>query len=114
MRIVLPHAVHGSWQNRPVPPPPHSPKQKLAIVVAGGPAPGINSVIGAATIRACLSNVEVLGIQDGFRWLMEGDISHVMPLSIADTSRIHFRGGSYVGISRANPTKDPKKLEEAL
>ena len=27
---------------------------KLAIVVAGGPAPGINSVIGAATIRARL------------------------------------------------------------
>jgi 6-phosphofructokinase len=30
---------------------------KLGIVVAGGPAPGINSVIGAATIRACLSGV---------------------------------------------------------
>src|SRR5438309_11865267 len=85
--------------------------KKLAIVVAGGPAPGINSVIGAATIRACLSNVEVLGIQDGFRWLMEGDTSHVVPLSIADTSRIHFRGGSHLGIARANPTKHPKRLQ---
>lgn len=26
--------------------------KKLAILVSGGPAPGINSVIGAATIRA--------------------------------------------------------------
>jgi 6-phosphofructokinase len=91
-----------------------SPKSKLAIVVAGGPAPGINSVIGAATIRACLSHVEVLGIQDGFRWLMEGDTSHVVPLTIEDTSRIHFRGGSFIGIARANPTKDPKKLEQTL
>ena len=33
--------------------------EKLAILVGGGPAPGINSVIGAATIRACLSGVEV-------------------------------------------------------
>ncbi|MCA9587573.1 MAG: 6-phosphofructokinase [Myxococcales bacterium] len=87
---------------------------KLAILVGGGPAPGINSVIGAATIRACLSGVEVLGIQDGYRWLMEGDTSHVMPLSISDTSRIHFRGGSHLGISRANPTRNPEHMAKAL
>ncbi len=87
---------------------------KLAILVGGGPAPGINSVIGAATIRAALSNVEVLGIQDGYRWLMEGDISHVTPLTIADTSRIHFRGGSHLGIARANPTKNPEHLERTF
>jgi len=89
-------------------------RNKLAIVCAGGPAPGINSVIGAATIRACLSGVEVLGVQDGFRWLMEGDTSHITPLSIADTSRIHFRGGSHIGIARANPTKNPKLLKTTL
>jgi 6-phosphofructokinase 1 len=88
--------------------------QKLAILVGGGPAPGINSVIGAATIRATLSGVEVLGVQDGFKWLMEGDTSRVTPLSIADTSRIHFRGGSTLGISRANPTKSPQLLAKCL
>jgi 6-phosphofructokinase 1 len=89
-------------------------RSKLAIVVAGGPAPGINSVIGAATIRACLSNVEVLGVQEGFRWLMAGDTSRVVPLTIADTSRIHFRGGSMLGISRANPTKKPEHMRNVL
>ncbi|PTL82107.1 diphosphate--fructose-6-phosphate 1-phosphotransferase [Vitiosangium sp. GDMCC 1.1324] len=88
--------------------------KKLAIVVAGGPAPGINSVIGAATIRARLSGVEVLGIQDGFKWLAEGDTSHVVPLTIEDTSRIHFRGGSYIGISRANPTRTPEHLQRTI
>ncbi|CAN5200422.1 diphosphate--fructose-6-phosphate 1-phosphotransferase [soil metagenome] len=83
---------------------------KLGILAAGGPAPGINSVIGAATIRACLSGVEVLGIQDGFKWLMKGDTSRVTPLGISDVSRIHFRGGSLLGVSRANPTKDPADL----
>jgi ATP-dependent phosphofructokinase / diphosphate-dependent phosphofructokinase len=87
---------------------------KLAILVGGGPAPGINSVIGAATIRAALSGVEVLGVQDGFRWLMEGDTSRVSALTIGDTSRIHFRGGSCIGISRANPTKSPALLERCL
>ncbi|NNJ52959.1 MAG: 6-phosphofructokinase, partial [Ignavibacteriaceae bacterium] len=79
-----------------------------------GPAPGINSVIGAATIRAEVEGVEVLGIKDGFRWIMEGDTSHARELTIHNVSRIHFRGGSYIGISRANPTKDEKHLENAV
>ncbi|NWF50722.1 MAG: 6-phosphofructokinase [Ignavibacteriaceae bacterium] len=88
--------------------------KKLAILVGGGPAPGINSVIGAATIRAVLEGVEVLGIKDGFQWIMEGDISHVKELTIQNVSRIHFRGGSYIGISRSNPTKDNKHLENTV
>ena len=74
----------------------------------------MNSVIGAATIRACLSNVEVIGLLDGFQWVMQGDTSHIVPLTIADTSRIHFRGGSHIGISRANPTKKPEHMRNVL
>ena len=55
-------------------------QKRLGILVGGGPAPGINSVIGAATIRAVLEGVEVLGIRDGFEWIMQGDIDHVAPL----------------------------------
>src|SRR6185295_9338230 len=90
------------------------PHHRLAILVGGGPAPGINSVIGAATIRACLEGVEVVGIRDGFEWLMRGDIDHVTPLTIDVVSRIHFRGGSHIGISRANPTSDPKRLDNVI
>ena len=88
--------------------------RKLAIVVGGGPAPGINSVIGAATIRGVLSGAEVIGIRDGFQWIMEGNIEHVSPLTIDEVSRIHFRGGSYIGISRANPTKSERHLENCV
>ena len=87
---------------------------KLGILVAGGPAPGINSVIGAATIRSNLSGVEVLGIQDGFANLMAGETAASRPLTIAEVSRIHFRGGSIIGISRANPTTDPMLLDRCL
>jgi 6-phosphofructokinase len=86
----------------------------LAILVGGGPAPGINSVIGAATIRARLEGIQVIGVRDGFEWLMQGDIDHVMPLTIDAVSRIHFRGGSHLGIARANPTKDPIFLENTV
>src|SRR5919197_4644942 len=91
---------------------PHD--SRLGILVGGGPAPGINSVSGAATIRAVLGDVEVLGIHEGFRWLMEGDSQHVTPLDIEHVSRIHFQGGSVLGTSRANPTKDPAHLEATL
>jgi len=89
-------------------------RKRLAILVGGGPAPGINSVIGAATIRAALEGVEVLGIEDGFEWIMQGNVDHVRPLTIDGVSRIHFRGGSHIGISRANPTTDPQLLENAV
>jgi 6-phosphofructokinase 1 len=88
--------------------------KKLAILVGGGPAPGINSVISAATIRGRLEGVEVVGIRDGFEWIMQGDIDHVTPLTIESVSRIHFRGGSHIGISRANPTTKPEYLENVV
>jgi 6-phosphofructokinase 1 len=88
--------------------------KKLAILVGGGPAPGINSVISAATIRAELEGVEVVGIRDGFEWIMQGNVDHVAPLTIEGVSRIHFRGGSHIGISRANPTKNPQHLENTV
>ena len=89
-------------------------RQRLAILVGGGPAPGINSVIAAATIRARLDDVDVLGVEDGFEWLMLGDTSHVRPLTIEGVSRIHFRGGSTLGISRANPTRDGRALDRVV
>jgi 6-phosphofructokinase 1 len=91
-----------------------SQRKKLAILVGGGPAPGINSVIGAATIRSILEGVDVIGVRDGFEWLMKGDIEHVRPLTVDAVSRIHFRGGSYIGISRANPTRTAEDLENTV
>jgi 6-phosphofructokinase 1 len=89
-------------------------KEKLAILVGGGPAPGINSVISAATIRALLQGVEVLGIRDGFDRLMHGRIEDVRPLNLEDVSRIHFSGGSYLGTARANPTKSEELLQTVI
>jgi 6-phosphofructokinase len=87
---------------------------KLGILVGGGPAPGINAVIGAASIRALLEGVEVVGIEEGFEYLMEGDLTHTRALTIENTSRIHFRGGSHLGTSRANPTTSAERLETTV
>src|SRR4029077_6701447 len=79
----------------------------LAILVGGGPAPGINAVIAAATIEARNRGLGVLGGFVGSRWLTQGDSAHAAELGITDVSRIHFDGGSILRTSRVNPTQTP-------
>ena len=86
---------------------------KLGILVGGGPAPGINGVIHAATIEAISNGLEVTGIYEGFKHLMEGKLVG-NPLSIADVSRIHLDGGSILRTSRANPTKSQDALHNCV
>ena len=87
---------------------------RLGILVGGGPAPGINSVISAVTIEAQNSNLEVIGIYDGFAGLIEGNTNDVCRLTIPDVSNIHFQGGSILRTSRANPTRSKEHLQSVV
>lgn len=92
----------------------HYRKKSLAILVGGGPAPGINGVIRSVTIEAINSGLNVIGILDGFSYLMKGDPSHTIELRIDDVSRIHFSGGSILGTSRENPTTSKEHLDATI
>jgi 6-phosphofructokinase 1 len=87
---------------------------KLALIVGGGPAPGINGVISAVTIEAINHGMEVLGVQDGFQELVQGRTDRVRQLSIDDVKAIHLRGGSILGTSRTNPTKSKADMDRVL
>jgi 6-phosphofructokinase len=86
----------------------------LAILVGGGPAPGINGVIAAATIEAINSGLSVIGIRDGYKWLALGDTSQAVKLTINDVSRIHFTGGSILRTSRINPAREEASLARTI
>ncbi|MBS1107896.1 MAG: pfkA [Deltaproteobacteria bacterium] len=86
----------------------------FGIVVGGGPAPGINGVIGAAATVALHAGARVIGCLDGFKWLMEGDTTHVRELSLEDVASVHLQGGSILHTSRANPTKKAETLEAVV
>ena len=88
-------------------------RRKLAILVGGGPAPGINGVIHSATIEASNNGIDVTGIFDGFEHLMQGQLVS-KPLSIEDVSRIHLKGGSILRTSRANPTRSEADLDRCV
>ena len=89
----------------------------VGILVGGGPAPGINGVIGAATMAAQSRGSQVVGIFEGFKYLMRGaeDIArHARVLEREDVVAIHMQGGSLLKTSRANPTKVPGDLERCV
>src|SRR6185437_1124961 len=87
---------------------------KLALLVGGGPAPGINGVISSVAIEAVEQGIEGLGLLDGFQGLARGDAGHYRKLTIEDVKAIHLRGGSILGTSRTNPTKSEKHMQNVL
>jgi hypothetical protein len=78
-----------------------------AILVGGGPAPGIHAVIAAAPIG-------ILGCQDGYRWRMRGDLSRREELPNEGLSPLHVKRGSVLRTSRANPTRSPGALRQGV
>lgn len=91
---------------------PH-PNKTIGILVGGGPAPGLNSVIHSVTIEAINNGFQVLGIMEGFRYLAEG-VRNMIPLTIEQVSRIHLKGGSILKTSRVNPTKKEETLRNTV
>ncbi|MBI5641300.1 MAG: 6-phosphofructokinase [Nitrospirae bacterium] len=85
----------------------------VAIVVGGGPAPGINGVISAAAIEAINEGKKVIGIVGGFKSLFAGDKKSAVSLTIEDVSRIHTTGGSILRTSR-DPVETAKEHFKTL
>lgn len=87
---------------------------KLALLVGGGPAPGINGVIGSVTLEAINQGIDVIGVTDGFQWLVKGELQYCRQLSVNDVKPIQLRGGSYLGTSRVNPAKSEEHMQGVL
>ena len=89
-------------------------RETLAILVGGGPAPGINGVIAAAAIEASNCDLRAIGIYDGYRDLAAGGKPKTVELTFDHVSRIHTTGGSILRTSRTNPAKDEATLERCV
>ncbi len=86
----------------------------LAILVGGGPAPGINGVIASAAMEAFNCGLRVVGIFDGYRDLAAGRAPQTVELTFDNVSRIHTSGGSILRTSRTNPAQDDRTLENCV
>lgn len=76
----------------------------IGILTAGGDCPGLNAVIRGVAKGAMHYGIRVIGIQDGFRGLVEN--RHI-PLDNRMVSGILTQGGTFLGSSRDKPHKMP-------
>jgi ATP-dependent phosphofructokinase / diphosphate-dependent phosphofructokinase len=75
----------------------------IGILVSGGPAPGINSVISAVVDEGHRRGLVVKGLRHGFKGLATGEPNAVVDISMDEAFRICHTGGSILGTSRFNP-----------
>lgn len=77
----------------------------IGLLTSGGDCPGLNAAIRAITKSAIGDyGIKVLGINDGFRGLVE---NRMVPLDDASVSGILTQGGTLLGTSRDKPNKMP-------
>jgi len=87
--------------------------KKVAMLFAGGPAPGANSVIGTAAYAFLNAGIEVVGIKHGYSNLIDYDGSAPLEEGKAyinirqeDLSHVRTSPGIVIGTARANPGKN--------
>lgn len=80
---------------------------KIALITSGGDCQGLNAAIRGVgkSLFQRMDNVEIYGMYDGYRGLIEGDYKFMEP---QDFSGILTEGGTILGTSRQNyvPGKD--------
>ncbi len=76
----------------------------IGILTSGGDCPGLNAAIRGVAKAALQQGTKVIGIQDGFRGLVE---NRTMALDDKAVSGILTRGGTFLGSSRDKPHKMP-------
>jgi 6-phosphofructokinase 1 len=84
---------------------------RIGILTGGGDCPGLNAVIRAVTRRSLDRGAEVIGVREGWRGLVKGNLQ---PLDYREISGILPRGGTIIGTSRTNPYKTEGGVEQVL
>lgn len=79
------------------------PFRRIGILTSGGDCPGLNAAIrGVAKPAQGIYGMEVLGIRNGFKGLIDGEIKPLLP---KDVSGILTIGGTILGTTREKPFK---------
>jgi 6-phosphofructokinase 1 len=85
--------------------------QKIGVLTGGGDCPGLNAVIRAIVKKSTKNNWEIIGIKNGWRGLINGEIELLTDYSV---SGILPKGGTIIGTSRTNPFKNEKDVEKVI
>jgi len=85
--------------------------QRIAVVTAGGDAPGMNAAIRSIVRTAIFHRLEVMGIERGYIGLIE---SQIRPLSTRSVSGIINLGGTILKTARCEEIKTSGGIQRAV
>jgi len=83
----------------------------IAVMTAGGDAPGMNACIRAVVRTASAYDINVIGVMNGFEGLINGEFR---PLSPREVGGILGRGGTILQTHRSARFREPDAQREAL
>jgi 6-phosphofructokinase 1 len=85
--------------------------RRIAVLTSGGDAPGMNAAIRAVVRAGADRRLEVVGVRDGFKGLMDGTF---VQLGVRDVGGMMQRGGTMLGTARAPEFKTAQGTARAL
>jgi phosphofructokinase-like protein len=83
--------------------------KKIGVLTGGGDCPGLNAVIRAVVRKSIQYNWEIIGIKNGWRGLIDGEVELLTDYSV---SGILPKGGTIIGTSRTNPFKNQEDIQK--
>lgn len=84
---------------------------KIGVLSSGGDAPGMNPAIRAVVRASVFNKVEIYGIYDGYKGLIDGHIKKMDANSVGD---IIQRGGTILGTARSEEFETKDGFQRAL
>jgi 6-phosphofructokinase 1 len=85
--------------------------KKIGILTGGGDCPGLNAVIRAVVKKSTQYNYDVIGIKNGWKGLIKGQMELLTNFSV---SGILTKGGTILGTSRKNPFNDQADFKKII
>ena len=85
--------------------------RKIGVLTSGGDSPGMNAAIRAVTRVALANGIEVVGIHDGYKGLVEGNFQPFVKKNVSD---IMDRGGTILGSARLPEFKEEAVVSKAV
>lgn len=83
----------------------------IAVLTSGGDSPGMNAAIRAVVRYGIYNDLKVLGIKEGYKGLMEGNVEEMELSSVAN---IIQRGGTILRSARSQEFMTERGREKAL
>jgi 6-phosphofructokinase 1 len=94
------HILRTLIKTLPREPKPDQPRLRIAVMNAGGPAPGMNTAVRAAVRLGIDKGHVMLGVKNGLRGLINGEIHELQWMDVAGWAH---RGGAELGSNRKVP-----------